>query len=86
MHRRPRIHLPGVPIHLVQRGHNLRDHGSIFEIYASQLATDWRRHLISFEPKMDPCRTCSVGFLSQDPKVLERVSRAWEMHVRNEGA
>lgn len=72
--------------HRSYRYGNLRDHGSIFEIYASQLATDWRRHLISFEPKMDPCRTCSVGFLSQDPKVLERVRKAWEMHVRNEGA
>ena len=70
--------------HRSYRYGNLHDHGSIFEIYAGQVATDWRRHLVSFNPKMDPCRTCSVGFLSQDPKVFEQVRRAWEMHVRNE--
>ncbi len=62
---------------------NLRDFGSIFEIYASRIATDWRRHLISPEPKEEPCKTCSVAFLSQDPQVLARTRRVWETLVRD---
>lgn len=60
---------------------NLREFGSIFEAFASGIATKWRRHLISLEPKADPCKTCSVGFVSLDPKVMDRVQQAWERHV-----
>lgn len=68
--------------HAKYRYGNLSDFGSIFEAYAGQVATGWRRHLISLEPKAAPCDTCTAGFLSNDPQVLGQVQRAWEQHVR----
>lgn len=69
------------PAHAPYRYGNLRDFGSIFAVYASRIATEWRRHLISFDAKQAPCDSCSVGFLNNDPKVLDEVRRAWENHV-----
>jgi hypothetical protein len=63
---------------------NVLDYGSIFQIYASRIATEWRRHLISFEGKEGPCRTCSAGFMTQDPKALATVREARERFVKNE--
>jgi hypothetical protein len=60
----------------------LTPENSVFELYAGQIATGWRRHLISSEPKMEPCNTCRVGFISQDPKVLAQVNQAWLTHVK----
>jgi len=69
--------------HKPYRYGNLRDFGSIFEAYAGRIAAAWRRHLISFEPKDDPCRTCSVGFMTMVPKELKKMRAAWEQHVRD---
>jgi len=53
------------------------DFESIYQAYASQKAVAWRRHLISFEEKMEPCRSCSVAFLSDKPEELEIIRRAY---------
>ncbi len=68
--------------HKPYRYGNLRDFGSIFEAYAGRIGAAWRRSLVSSEPKDDPCRTCNVEFLSQDPKELKKVRAAWQKHVR----
>ncbi len=65
---------------------NLSEFGSIFEIYAGEKAAAWRRHLVSLEPKRPPCSTCSVAFLSKDPKVLEQAKQAWQRYGRNRPA
>ncbi|MDP4028259.1 MAG: radical SAM protein [Gallionella sp.] len=70
--------------HQPYRYGNLRDFGSIFEAYASRVATEWRRHLISFEAKQVPCDTCAAPFMSQDPKALHQIQAAWEQNVRDE--
>lgn len=66
--------------HAPYRYGNLRDFGSIFEAYASRVATEWRRHLVSTQAKEGPCRHCT--FLSHDPNVPDDVSDAWATHVR----
>jgi hypothetical protein len=70
--------------HRPYRYGNVRDYGSIFQVYAGRIATEWRRHLISFEEKEGPCRTCTAGFMTQDPKALSVVRNAWERYVKNE--
>ena len=69
--------------HRPYRYGDVRDYGSIFQIYASRVATEWRRHLISSKEKEGPCRTCPVSFLSQDPKILAAAESAWEQFVRD---
>ncbi len=69
--------------HKPYRYGNVRDFGSVFEAYASRIAAQWRRHLISFEAKQGPCRTCTAGFMSQDPEALNKFEGAWERHVRD---
>ncbi len=54
---------------------NVRDFGSIFEAFASERAVAWRRHLISLEEKKEPCRSCSVSFLSAKPEDLDRLRK-----------
>src|SRR5690606_33857147 len=44
MPRRPRIHLPGLPIHLVQRGHNRRP--CFFQEQDYQLYLRWLREAL----------------------------------------
>ena len=61
---------------------NLSEYASIFQAWASEQGAQWRRHLISPEPKNAPCDTCSASFLSNDPKVLHQVQLAWERHVK----
>lgn len=61
---------------------NLSEYDSIFQAWASEQGAQWRRHLISLEPKKSPCDTCSASFLSNDPKVLNQVKLAWERHVK----
>jgi radical SAM protein with 4Fe4S-binding SPASM domain len=57
------------------------DFESIFQAYASRRAVKWRRHLISFDEKKEPCRSCSVAFLTKKPEELEMVRRAHRQHV-----
>jgi MoaA/NifB/PqqE/SkfB family radical SAM enzyme len=69
--------------HRPYRYGNVLDYGSIYQIYASRVATEWRRHLISFEEKGGPCRTCPVPF-PQDPNILAQVRSAAEHFVAGE--
>jgi MoaA/NifB/PqqE/SkfB family radical SAM enzyme len=69
--------------HRPYRYGDVRDYGSIFQIYAGRVATEWRRHLISSKEKEGPCKTCTVSFLSQDPKMLAAVEASWERYVRD---
>jgi hypothetical protein len=69
--------------HRPHRYGNVRDYGSIFEMYASRAATQWRRHLISSEEKEGPCRTCTAPFLSDSEKDLAATRSAWRQFVRD---
>jgi radical SAM protein with 4Fe4S-binding SPASM domain len=60
---------------------NVGDFESIYQAYTSSKAVKWRRHLISFEEKREPCRSCSVAFLTNKPEELEIVRRAYRQHV-----
>lgn len=70
-------------VHRQYRYGNLRDYGSIYETYASRIATEWRRHLISLEPKDPPCDYCIEAFLSNDQKMFDEVRRVWQRSVRD---
>lgn len=57
---------------------NIRDHESIFDIYAGEALKGWRRHLNTLEPKMSPCDTCSYGIevgAYGDTKLIETHDR-----------
>jgi MoaA/NifB/PqqE/SkfB family radical SAM enzyme len=54
---------------------------SIYHVFSGRTATAWRRHLISFEPKDDPCRTCSVPFIQLSPQEEARLRNAWQNYV-----
>ena len=61
---------------------NLRDYGSIFELYGAEAAVAWRRHLISPDDKQGPCSNCSVSFLNNDQGAMNLARMAWEKHVK----
>ncbi len=69
------------PAHTAFRYGNLSDFGSVFAAYASRAAIEWRRALISPEPKKPPCDTCTTAYLSEDPQVLAHTEQAWRRHV-----
>lgn len=57
---------------------NIKDHETIFDLYASEQLSGWRRHLNSLEPKMTPCDTCSYGVEEtgyQDPAIIAKHTR-----------
>lgn len=68
--------------HAAYRYGSLETFGSIFAAYASRAATEWRRELISPEPKKSPCDTCTVGFLSEKPEILSQVKHTWLTKVK----
>lgn len=50
------------PAHEHLRIGNLADFDSIYQAYASEKAAAWRRALIGYGEKAEPCRSCSVPF------------------------
>lgn len=62
---------------------NLDDYASIYQAWAGQAGSAWRRELISPLPKRSPCDTCKAPFLNDDPTLLNEVHVIWERHVRN---
>jgi len=60
---------------------NIGDFESIYQTYTSRKAVKWRRQLISFEEKKEPCRGCSVAFLTDKTEELEMVGIAYRQHV-----
>ena len=56
---------------------------SIFDVYASQRFTDWRRGLVTVGEKGDPCRTCKQKVL-EGPALLE-IGRAIDTKLRRVG-
>lgn len=53
---------------------------SIFDVYASRLATEWRRSLTTVGEKADPCATCKQKALEGPP--LEEFGRAIDARLR----
>lgn len=67
-----------VPAHQKYVVANIKDHESIFDIYAGETLKGWRRHLNSLDPKMTPCDTCSYGLEEpsfNDPRTVETHAR-----------
>jgi len=56
---------------------------SIFDVYAGQRFTDWRRGLVTVGEKADPCRTCKQKVL-EGPALLE-LGRAVDAKLRRLG-
>ncbi len=78
----PCCHIKGDrPEHKDYRIGALRDYGSIFEAFAGRTAVEWRRHLISFQPKSGPCSTCTAALYSTRLKDLTAMRRAFVRHV-----
>lgn len=67
--------------HRPYRVGNLRDFPSLYQAYAGAKLAGWRRHLISSKEKDAPCRTCTVHFVTSDPKELAKVEAAYRAHV-----
>lgn len=63
---------------------NICEFGSVYQAYASTKAVAWRRHLISSDEKQEPCRSCSVPFLSDNQEDLEKISAAYRQYVLRE--
>lgn len=68
-------------MHKPYRYGTLDEFGSIFAAYASRVATEWRRDLISTQAKKAPCNTCSVAYLSDAPETLARTEQVWRTRV-----
>lgn len=48
--------------------------GDIFLVYTNKMLADWRRHLVNFSDKMDPCRTCNFKEYSGEPSFVSRLN------------
>lgn len=60
---------------------NIRDYDTIFDLYAGEKLSGWRRHLNTLEPKMSPCDTCSYGVTEgayRDEKLIQTHARVMD--------
>lgn len=64
------------PAHERLRIGNLADFDSIFQAYACERAAAWRRALIGYGEKAEPCRSCAVPFPKMAPPDQEKLVRA----------